>query len=145
FSNDDDYRQVACCTHVLYSECIMIQKGVVDMANSSAKKIREKRMREGKRNLTNDRGTYAIADLESRTSKRKHEMMDQYNDGELPKVNRNKTDGSSFVYNPMFQKLRNQVDVFLRAFGSRKPRKMTNPVNTSEIIATKCKWARSRF
>lgn len=66
------------------------------MAKSSAKKIREKRTREGKMNLTRNRGAHALADLRTRKTKTKQEIMYQDKYGELPKVDRNNTDGSSF-------------------------------------------------
>lgn len=83
-----------------YIFCIVgfttIKKGCFHMAKSRAKKIRDKRMREGKMNPIRSRGTYALADLRTRQTKTKQEIMFQDKYGELPKVDRNNTDGGSF-------------------------------------------------
>lgn len=72
------------------------------MAKSRARKIREKRMREGKRNPANNRGAYVFADMQTRKTKTKNEIMYQDKYGELPKVDRNETDGSSIFVKEEF-------------------------------------------
>lgn len=47
------------------------------MSRSKAKKQREKRIREGKRNPALNRGVYAMADLATRKTKTKQEYMEQ--------------------------------------------------------------------
>lgn len=66
------------------------------MSKSRARKMREKRIREGLMDPVRKRGTYASADLRTRKTKTKHEVMYQNKYGELPKVDLNETDGSSF-------------------------------------------------
>lgn len=45
------------------------------MAKSSARKKREKLVREGRRNPVDNRGVYALADLRTRKTKTKIEML----------------------------------------------------------------------
>ncbi|MEA3320475.1 MAG: hypothetical protein U9Q88_10635 [Bacillota bacterium] len=47
------------------------------MAKSKAKKLRDKQVREGKRNPENGRGTYALANLTTKTTKTKKEKLNQ--------------------------------------------------------------------
>ncbi len=47
------------------------------MSKSKAKKQREKRIREGKRNPALNRGVYAMTDLATRKTKTKQEYMEQ--------------------------------------------------------------------
>ncbi|CAG9621468.1 hypothetical protein [Sutcliffiella rhizosphaerae] len=47
------------------------------MAKSKAKKMREKQIREGKRNPEYGRGTYSLADMRTRTTKTKQEKWNQ--------------------------------------------------------------------
>ncbi|QFT90611.1 hypothetical protein FIU87_18360 [Bacillus sp. THAF10] len=47
------------------------------MAKSKAKKLREKLVREGRRNPENDRSAYAMADLRTRTTKTKQEKLNK--------------------------------------------------------------------
>src|SRR5699024_1828830 len=75
---------------------------MIMMAKSRARKIREKRVREGKRNPANDRGSYVFADMQTRKTKTKNEIMYQDKYGELPKVDRNETDGSSIFIQKEF-------------------------------------------
>ena len=66
------------------------------MAKSKAKKIREKRMREGRMDPTKSRGIYALADLRTRKSKTKREKVYQNKYGELSSMDKNQLDDSSF-------------------------------------------------
>ncbi|MGE8206429.1 uracil phosphoribosyltransferase [Heyndrickxia sp. NPDC080065] len=45
------------------------------MAKSSAKKMREKLVREGRRNPEENRGIYALSDLRTRKTKTKEEVL----------------------------------------------------------------------
>ncbi|WP_404445421.1 hypothetical protein LG307_19285 [Sutcliffiella horikoshii] len=47
------------------------------MAKSKAKKLRDKQVREGNRNPENGRGTYALANLGTKTTKTKKEKLNQ--------------------------------------------------------------------
>ncbi|WP_244951519.1 hypothetical protein [Sutcliffiella horikoshii] len=47
------------------------------MAKSKAKKLRDKQVREGKRNPENGRGIYALANLTTKTTKTKKEKLNQ--------------------------------------------------------------------
>ncbi len=47
------------------------------MTKSKAKKQREKLLREGKRDPVLNRGTYALADMNTRVTKTKHEKVNQ--------------------------------------------------------------------
>ncbi|PGP12501.1 hypothetical protein COA01_32300 [Bacillus cereus] len=47
------------------------------MAKSKAKKIREKMVREGKRNPENSRSIYALKDLRTRKTKTKQEQLNK--------------------------------------------------------------------
>jgi len=67
------------------------------MAKSRARKIREKRMREGMMNPARNRGSYALTDMRTRKTKTKHEVIYQDKYGELSKVDHYETDGSSFL------------------------------------------------
>ena len=49
------------------------------MAKSKAKKIRERRIREGKRNPENGRSPFANADLRTRMTKTKKDLLYQKN------------------------------------------------------------------
>ncbi|TCP24531.1 hypothetical protein EV207_12430 [Scopulibacillus darangshiensis] len=48
------------------------------MTKSRARKIREKRIQEGRRNPSADRGIYALADLRTRKTKTKMEKLYQH-------------------------------------------------------------------
>jgi len=51
--------------------------GVIILAKSKAKKLRDKQVREGNRNPENGRGTYALANLGTKTTKTKKEKLNQ--------------------------------------------------------------------
>lgn len=68
------------------------------MAKSRARKIRDKMVREGRMDPAKMRGIYALADLGTRKSKTKHEKMYQRKYGELPSIDKNQLDDSSFYF-----------------------------------------------
>lgn len=68
------------------------------MAKSKAKKMREKRVREGRIDPAINRGVYALADLSTRRNKTKKGSLYQNKYGELSSVDRYQTDESSFYF-----------------------------------------------
>lgn len=68
------------------------------MAKSRARKMREKRVREGRIDPVINRGIYALADLSTKRSKTKQETLYQNKYGELSSIDKNQRDESSFLF-----------------------------------------------